>query len=153
MKNIKGVTGMFMRLRSHLRHTSTYVAGAQEDKSVMRVSWLPWFWPAIIVLSATAVGLVTFVFPGTAVRPALVMWFLFVCPGMTVVRFLRLAEAVIEWMLALALSFAIDACVACILLYAGWWSPERVLSILIGFCLVGVMVQLAAMYSKLLRLS
>ncbi len=144
---------MFMRLHSYLRHTSTCVAGAQEDKFVMRVSWLPWFWPAIIVLSATAVGLVTIVFPGTVVRPALIMWFLFVCPGMTVVRFLRLAEPAIELMLAFALSFAIDAGIACILLYAGWWSPVRVLSILIGFCLIGIMIQLAVMYSRLLHLS
>ena len=140
-------------MRSHPEgHKSISLAGAQEDKLVS-VSWLTWLWPTIIMLSAAAVGLVTFVFPGTVVRPALVMWFLFVCPGMTVVRFLRLAEAVIEWMLAFALSFAIDACVASILLYAGWWSPVRVLSILIGFCLVGVMMQLAPMYSKLLRLS
>ena len=140
-------------MRSHPEgHKSISLAGAQEDKLVS-VSWLTWLWPTIIMLSATAVGLVTFVFPGTVVRPALVMWFLFVCPGMTVVRFFRLAEPVIEWMLAFALSFAIDACVASILLYAGWWSPVRVLSILIGFCLVGVMMQLAAMYSRLLRLS
>jgi uncharacterized membrane protein len=140
-------------MRSHPEgHKSISLAGAQEDKLVS-VSWLTWLWPTIIMLSATAVGLVTFVFPGTVVRPALVMWFLFVCPGMTVVRFFRLAEPVIEWMLAFALSFAIDACVASILLYAGWWSPVRVLSILIGFCLVGVMMQLVAMYSRLLRLS
>lgn len=146
-------SGKSKRMRSHPEgHKSISLAGAQEDKLVS-VSWLTWLWPTIIMLSATAVGLVTFVFPGTVVRPALVMWFLFVCPGMTVVRFFRLAEAVIEWMLAFALSFAIDACVASILLYAGWWSPVRVLSILIGFCLVGVMMQLAAMYSRLLRLS
>ena len=145
--------GKSKRMRGHPEgHKSISLAGAQEDKLVS-VSWLTWLWPTIIMLSATAVGLVTFVFPGTVVRPALVMWFLFVCPGMTVVRFLWLTEAVIEWMLAFALSFAIDACVASILLYAGWWSPVRVLNILIGFCLVGVMMQLAAMYSRLLRLS
>ena len=110
--------------------------------------WLKWLWPITILLSAIAVGLVTFVLPHLAVRPILVMWFLFVCPGMTVVRFFRLAEIVIEWVLAIALSFAIDAFIAGGMLYAGWWSPPRILSILIGFCLIGVCTQLIAMRSK-----
>jgi hypothetical protein len=113
----------------------------------MRIPWLKWVWPTTIVLSAIAAGLVTFVFPGTMLRPALVMWFLFVCPGMTAVRFFRLSETVIEWTLALALSFAIDAFIAGILLYAGWWSPPRILSILIVFCDIGVMIQLVVIYS------
>lgn len=112
------------------------------------VFWLRWVWPTIILLSAVAVGLVTFAFPDLAVRPIVVMWFLFVCPGMTVVRFFRLAEIVIEWMLAIALSFAIDACVAGMILYAGWWSPARILSILIGFCLIGVSMQFIVMRFK-----
>src|SRR5437667_15454 len=81
-------------------------------QTMKRVSWLMWLWPMIIMLSASAAGLVTFVFPGLVVRPAVVMWFLFVCPGMTVVRFFGLAENIIEWMLALALSFVIDAFIA-----------------------------------------
>ncbi len=31
------------------------------------------------------------------VRPAIVFWFLIVCPGMVLVRFLRLKEPAIEW--------------------------------------------------------
>jgi hypothetical protein len=127
-------------------------AGAQEDKLV-RVSWLTWLWPAIITLSAAAVELITFVFPDIVVRPALIMWFLLICPGMTVVRFFRLGGTVIEWMLAIALSLAIDAFIAGIVLYAGWWSPVRILSILIGFCLVGVIIQLLVIYVRLLHLS
>lgn len=114
----------------------------------MRTPWIMWVWPTTIVLSTIAAGLVTFVFPGTMLRPALLMWFLFVCPGMTVVRFFRLSETVIEWTLALALSFAIDSFIAGILLYAGWWSPPRILSILIVFCDIGVMIQFVVMYSS-----
>ncbi len=113
----------------------------------MRIPWKRWVWPAAIVLSTIAAGLVTFVPPGTMLRPALLMWFLFVCPGMTVVRFFRLSETVIEWTLALALSFAIDAFIAGILLYAGWWSPTRILGTLIVFCDIGVMMQLVVLYS------
>ncbi len=117
----------------------------------MRTPWMMWVWPTSIVLSAIAAGLVAFVFPGTVLRPALIMWFLFACPGMTVVRFFRLSETVIEWTLAFALSFAIDAFVAGILLYAGWWSPARILGILIGFCLIGAIVQLVLIYPDFAR--
>jgi|SRR5579859_2948219 len=107
-----------------------------------RASWLNWLWPLIIILSAAGAGLVTFVFPTTVARPPLVMWFLFVCPGMAVVRFFRLTEIAVEWTLVLAFSIAIDACIAGIFLYAGWWSPPRILSILIAFCLIGAILQL-----------
>lgn len=139
-------------MRSHPEgHESMSAAGVQEDKPV-RVSWLMWLWPAIITLSAVAVELVAFVFPGIVVHPVLIMWFLFVCPGMTILRFFRLGETVVEWMLALALSLAIDAFIAGIVLYAGWWSPLSILSMLIGFCFVGVIIQLLVIYSRLLRL-
>lgn len=113
----------------------------------MRIPWKMWVWPAAIVLSTIAAGLVTFVSPGTILRPALLMWFLFVCPGMTVVRFFRLSETVMEWTLAIALSFAIDAFIAGILLYAGWWSPPRILGTLIVFCDIGVLMQLVLIYT------
>ena len=110
--------------------------------------WLTWVWSAIIMLSALAAGLVAFVFPGTVVRPALIMWFLFVCPGMTVVRFFRFADIVVDYILAVALSIAIDAFIAGIMLYAGWWSPAYILDILMGFCLVGASVQLVVIHTS-----
>ena len=81
-------------------------------------------WPAVILLSALAAGLVNFVIPDVVGRPIIVMWFLFVCPGMVLVRFLRLSEAIAEWTLAIALSLSIDAIVAGIQMYAGLWSPQ-----------------------------
>lgn len=103
-------------------------------------------WPIIIILSAVAAGLVNFVFPDMALRPVIVFWFLFICPGMVLVRFLRLKEPVVEWTLAVALSFAIDAILAAIQLYAGRWSPAGTLSILMILCLCGAIVQLATLY-------
>ncbi len=113
-----------------------------EPKATSNLSESNWLWPTIIIFSAVAAGLVYFVFTDTIVRPALVFWFLFVCPGMMVVRFLHLKELVVEWTIALALSFAIDALVAGIQLYAGKWSPTGTLSILIGLSLGGAIVQL-----------
>ena len=108
---------------------------------------LPWLWPTIIIFSAIAVGLVTFVIPDTPVRPVIVIWFLIVCPGMVLVRSLRLHTPIVEWILALTLSFAIDAIVAGIELYAGRWSPTSILEILIGLCIGGAVVQLTTMNS------
>jgi hypothetical protein len=112
---------------------------------VVRASWLMWVCPPLIIISAIGAGLVTFVFPATGVRPAVVMWFLFACPGLAVVRFIRLADVVVEWMLVLTLSLCIDACIAGIVLYAHWWSPARILEILIAFCLIGAVMQFVVM--------
>lgn len=107
---------------------------------------LPWLWPTIIVLSTVAAGGVTFVMPDTVVRPFILLWFLFVCPGMALVGFFRLEERIVEWILALALSLAIDAIVAGILIYAGMWSPTGILEILMGISLGGVMIQIGVQY-------
>ena len=104
----------------------------------MRSAWL---WPLTIIVSAGAAALFTFVLPGSAARPFADMWFLFVCPGMAVVRLLRLNNAVAEWMLAIALSLALDASVAGLLLYANHWSPGATLFILLDFTLLGVIAQ------------
>jgi len=109
----------------------------------MRLRWIIWGWPLCILLFTLAVTLITFLFPGIGARPAVSMAFLFVIPGMTVVRFFRIKDIAIELMLAIALSFAIDAFTAGIILYAGQWSPKNILSFLIGFCFSGAIAQLA----------
>ncbi len=106
----------------------------------------PWLWQAIIILSAIAAALFTFMFPQTPLRPIVVMWFLFICPGMMLVRFLRLNELVVEWVLALALSLALDAIVSGIVLYAEKWSPVAILGIIIGLSLAGAITQLTMLH-------
>ncbi|MBV9614733.1 MAG: hypothetical protein JO031_04650 [Ktedonobacteraceae bacterium] len=108
----------------------------------MRASWVTWVWPILILLSTLAVTLVTFLFPEVEVRPEVIMGFLFVIPGLTVVRFFRFKGPAIEWMFAFALSFTIDAFVAGIVLYAGQWSPKNIISFLLGFCFSGAVAQL-----------
>lgn len=105
---------------------------------------LPWLWPVILVLSAIAACLAVAIIPDTPVELVIIMWFLFVCPGMTFVRFLRLQEPVMEWVLALALSFAIDGLIAGILIYTGVWSSARTLAIVVGVCVAGALGQLIA---------
>lgn len=102
----------------------------------------PWVWPVIIICSTIIAGCVYSMGRHIVLQPILMMWFLFVCPGMTLIRFLRLHEPVVEWTLALAVSFSIDAILAGIQMYAGLWSPAGTLAILIGLCLGGSLVQL-----------
>ena len=96
----------------------------------------------MIILSAVGASFAAFLHLGVIVPSVIVTWFLFICPGMVVVYFLRLQEALVEYVLALALSLAIDAIVAGILLYAGWWSSTRILSILVSSCIAGATLQL-----------
>ncbi len=98
-------------------------------------------WSLILLLSAIAAGIIAFALPGTVLCLIVMLWFLLVCPGMVVVRYLNLKEAVAEWMLALALSLAIDAIVASIALYAGAWSPTGILYTLMVICVTGVIGQ------------
>ncbi len=102
---------------------------------------LPLLWPMIIITSSVLADIVVDGGLDAPVRPWLVMWFLLVCPGMTVVRFLHFDELVIEWTLALATSVSIDALVASAWLYAGNWSPTGIFDMLAVFCLIGAVVQ------------
>src|SRR4051794_8382675 len=71
-----------------------------------RQAW--WPWPLVIAVStlcAVAAALGGWEAP---FRPALVLWFVLVCPGMALVRLLRLGEPVTEWTLAVALSVTLD---------------------------------------------
>jgi hypothetical protein len=113
-----------------------------------------WIWPTLILLLTAAAGLVTLMPEVTAMlgagflRPILVLTFLCICPGMAVVRFFRLQEAIAEFILGLSLSFCIGAFVAGIILYANIWSPENIFNILLGFSLLGAILQLLLPLSR-----
>jgi adenylate kinase family enzyme len=131
------------------RLASTQLSGVNPHISDSLIfTRLPWLWQVIIILSAIATVLVTFVFPETPLRPIIVMWFLLFCPGMMLVRFLRLNQLVVEWMLALALSLSIDAIVSGVVLYTGLWSPAAILTIIMCLTLVGAITQLAMLNLK-----
>lgn len=101
-----------------------------------------WFWPSLIVLSALSTGLLALTNSAIGLRPLVALWFLLVCPGMAFVRLLPGKDGVVQWTLAVALSLALDALVAAILVYAHLWSPNLALVILIAASLVGVSLQI-----------
>lgn len=114
----------------------------------MRISWLTWFWPITILLLSASASLITFV-PTlnhaslvTQIRPAIIIPFLLICPGMAIAPLLRLNEPAIELMIGIALSFTIDSFIAGILLYTGHWSIIHILTLLLGLSLAGAILQL-----------
>jgi hypothetical protein len=112
-----------------------------------------WIWPTLILLLTVVTGLVILVPAMGALpyaqflRPYLVLAFLCLCPGMAVIRFFRLKEAIAEFILGLSLSFCIGALVAGVILYANKWSPTNIFAILLGFSLLGALLQLLLPFS------
>ena len=99
-------------------------------------------WPIIIVCSALAALMAMCVFPSLPERPLFIMWFLFICPGMALVRFFHVKELVVKLSLAVALSFSIDGIVVGIYLYAGHWSPLAMMLTLVVSSIVAVVIEL-----------
>ena len=99
-------------------------------------------WPAIVAISAVSAEVLTYNDVTTPLRPVIIFWFLLVCPGMAFIQLLQLREFLYEIVLTIALSLALELIVATVVLYAGFWSPELILRILIGISLVGVVCQL-----------
>jgi hypothetical protein len=104
----------------------------EKGKYLMPIHWLH---AAIVMLQMGGTQLLALRNLIVALRPIVIVAFLFFCPGVIAVRFLKLREPVVAFVLALALSLAIDAFLAGILLYAGWWSPVRTFNILAWLCL------------------
>jgi hypothetical protein len=108
---------------------------------MMRFLYNPWVWPAIILCSVVLVGLAVFVFPTLQVRSLIVFWFVFVCPGAALMRFFRIQEPVTVGTLAVAISLSLDALIAGCQMYAGHWSPDMTLTILMALTVACLLLQ------------
>jgi hypothetical protein len=98
-------------------------------------------WTLTIIVSAVAAVLVVLVPSDGQLRIVFILWFLLICPGMMLVRFLHLGEPLLEWVVALALSIAADSFVAGLLLYSGRWSTSSAFVILLATTTGGVLLQ------------
>jgi nucleoside recognition membrane protein YjiH len=100
------------------------------------------WWPRIIILSAAAAMLVMVSSVGSPLQPAVIFWFLLVCPGMAVTRLLRLKDGIVEITVAIALSIALDALVAEAMVLTAKWSPNWGLTVLAGLSVAGAVLQI-----------
>ena len=106
----------------------------------MRYSWI---WTVVLLVTVLAVLLVAFAFPASALRPAVLMWFLLFCPGIALLRILDLtSHPVVATTLAIGMSIALDGVFASVLMYMGTWSPYLILMVMVWFTLACVLVQL-----------
>lgn len=100
-----------------------------------------WFWPIVIAASAMLIAVLDFGGITTPIRPIAALWFLVFCPGIALVRLLRLQDLWAEVGLATAVSLSLDVGVASMLIYTGYWSPNLGLTILICVSLLGAALQ------------
>lgn len=99
-------------------------------------------WPPVLLFSALLAGVLAFANLDSPLRAVIVLWFMLVCPGLALVRLIRLADPVAELAVGVAASVALATLVASALLYAGLWSPQAVLAVLIGATVTGVALDL-----------
>jgi len=101
-------------------------------------------WSVIISFSALGAALAAALDWPAPLRPALVIWFVAICPGMAIVRLLRLDSLLVEVTLAIALSLALAGLIASALVYAGLWSPNLVLELLVAITVGALILGLRA---------
>jgi hypothetical protein len=101
-----------------------------------------WVIPLIVILSSLLVITFTFLVPSQPVRGWLLLWFVIMCPGLSIVPLFRLGNFLIEMGLAMALGISIDGLVVVLHLYAKLWSPPAMLWVLISLSLLGSFLQL-----------
>lgn len=97
-------------------------------------------WPAIILLSAVAVVLTS---PLTdSIRLWIIFWFMMVCPGMAFIRLMGIQDRTTEFIIAVALSLAIDTAVAEVMVLTAKWSIQGGILALICLSLFGALLQI-----------
>jgi uncharacterized membrane protein len=105
-------------------------------------------WPGVVSLWVVTAAVLVFADVESPLRTAIVLPFLFVCPGMALVRLLRLREQLIELMLAIALSLALALLMSAAYLYAGAWNVKAIFATLITITAVASLIDIFAMHSK-----
>ena len=75
-------------------------------------------WPAALLAASAAVQLTWSLDLDFALRPLLVAAFLLVCPGMALVRLVRVGDPWAQLALAIGLSIALSTAVPAVLIYA-----------------------------------
>jgi uncharacterized membrane protein len=80
-------------------------------------------WPIASACFAVATIAVVVAGINSPLRPALVLLFLVLAPGMALVRLLGIPDPIAVIMLAIAISLALGGVVAGTMVYTGTWSP------------------------------
>lgn len=106
----------------------------------MRPHGLAWA-AACTALGALAIVLVL-IDASTVVRGPVVLTFLLLCPGLAIVRLLRISDVAAELSLAVAMSLALTGGVTLIQAYTGNWHPTVALLALAGITLAAIVAEI-----------
>jgi hypothetical protein len=100
-------------------------------------------WVPVLIMASSALAMLEGVVGSgvSPVRTVVVIWFLAVCPGLGIVGLLRLRDPWVVAALVPALSLSIDVIVAAFLSYAGLWSPDAAILILVAVSVAGALAQ------------
>lgn len=99
--------------------------------------------PLAIVAASAAAATLAFAAPDSSLRPYVVLGFALICPGMALVRLLRIGDPVLELAAAIGLSIAVETLTSTAMLYADLWSPKALLAALVSVAVAGAVVELA----------
>jgi hypothetical protein len=97
-------------------------------------------WPQIAAASALIAGLFVLTGVHSPARVLVVVWFITVCPGIALVRWLELEDPVAELAVAIGVSLSLVTLLAGFAILAGLWSPTTTLVVLIGITLAASVV-------------
>jgi hypothetical protein len=98
-------------------------------------------WARTALAATSAALLAGLALPPGPVRALLTIGFLLVVPGMVIVRLLNLPGTLNQFVLAIALSVAVETGGALIMVYTHTWSPDTLLGILCAGCGLGVLAE------------
>ncbi len=97
-------------------------------------------WPIAILGSATLILVFTTLDVQFFMRPALVIGFITICPGMAWIQAFRVKEVGLRWTLAISATLSVDLLLAMGMLYFNRWSPTSAMVILVVIAGAGLLV-------------
>jgi hypothetical protein len=106
-------------------------------------------WPVVLIVSSIVAMVAAGGWIDGVPRSAIVMWFLFVCPGLAMVEFLAIEDRINRFALAVPLSLAIATLGSIAGIYGSAWSPTSLLFALALFTIVGAGLRLALEYRSI----
>jgi hypothetical protein len=99
-------------------------------------------WPAVTMCLTVLMAFVLVVDPGSPLRPIVVLVFLSVVPGASLVPLIRVRDFAVQATLVVPTSFAVVALTSAALFYPRWWSPFRELILVTLLSVAGFVPQL-----------
>lgn len=101
----------------------------------MRTDWLR---PGIVLVSTATLVAMIAAGVGAPWRMIFALWFVLVCPGMSLVGVLGLRDRFVEMVVVAPLSLAVVTLTSLALFYGGTWTPNVELGLLLWLCLAGL---------------